>query len=356
MFTVDGSRGEGGGQLVRSSLAISLLTGKSLTIENIRAGRRRPGLMRQHLAAVRAAAQISRGAVEGADVGSRRLVFRPDRSVAAGQYTFRVGTAGSASLVLQTILPALLTADGRSQLTLEGGTHNPWAPPFDFLAKSFVPLVNRMGPVVKLLLRRPGFYPAGGGCMVARIEPCESLRGFDLLDRGKLLGHEVRAVVSALPRHIAERECQQIARKTGWPKSSFHVQVVDDPVGPGNVVLIESRFENVAEVFTGFGRLGVKAEQVAMEAWNEANAYLQSAVPVGPHLADQLLLIQGLAAYLGGQHSSFRTTPLTKHSTTHIDLLRQLLDIAVQIEPGRAGDVTVHLAPAGTLARDKTQS
>jgi RNA 3'-terminal phosphate cyclase (ATP) len=161
MLTIDGSQSEGGGQVLRSSLALSLVTGRPFAIENIRAGRKKPGLLRQHLTAVLAAAEVSAAEVEGAALASRRLLFRPGR-VRAGDYAFRVGTAGSATLVLQTVLPALLLAEGESTLTLEGGTHNPMAPPVDFLENAYLPLVNRLGPRVKVQLVRPGFYPAGG--------------------------------------------------------------------------------------------------------------------------------------------------------------------------------------------------
>lgn len=346
MLKVDGSRGEGGGQIVRSSLAMSLLTGKSISIENIRTGRKKPGLMRQHLAAVRAAAKISDGTVDGAHVASKRLVFHP-REVAPGSYHVAVGTAGSSSLVLQTVLPVLLIADDESELILEGGTHNPWAPPFDFLRQAFVPLVDRMGPSVELCLRRPGFFPAGGGSIQVKIRPCQNLSGFDLLERGKTVSRTVRAIVSDLPRHIAQRECDQIARKTGWPRSCFHVEEIEQPRGPGNVVLIELRFAHVTELFTGFGRVGVKAEQVANSVLKEARAFLDADVPVGPHLADQLLLPLGIAAFKCGRSSSFRTTTLTPHSTTHIALLQQQLGVGIEVESADDNTCTVHIAPGG---------
>src|SRR5262245_64635982 len=157
---IDGSHGEGGGQIVRTSLALAVVTGRSVAIDNIRAGRKEPGLKRQHLAAGNAAGEICGGRVTGAAVGSRAVTLEPG-PVRPGNYHFRVGTAGSATLVLQTVLPALLIADGPSTLVLEGGTHNPWAPPFDFLEKAFLPLVNRMGPHVEVELERHGFYPAG---------------------------------------------------------------------------------------------------------------------------------------------------------------------------------------------------
>src|SRR6185503_15943515 len=186
MITIDGSQGEGGGQILRTSLTLSLVTGQPFRLENIRAGRQKPGLLRQHLTAVEAARTVGTAEVNGATPGSRTLEFRPG-TVTPGNYRFAVGTAGSATLVLQTILPPLLTASGVSTLTLEGGTHNPYAPPFDFLARCFVPLIQRMGPRIDLEMGRPGFYPAGGGKFQARIEPVKRLARFDLMTRGEIL-------------------------------------------------------------------------------------------------------------------------------------------------------------------------
>ena len=160
MLTIDGSFGEGGGQIIRSSLALSLVTGKPITIHNIRAGRKKPGLMQQHLTAVKAATRISAAETKGVAIGSSCLSFVPG-PIASGEYSFRVGTAGSTTLVLQTVLPALLLACGDSTLRLEGGTHNPLALPYD-LATAYVPCSNRMGPQIGVKLERHGFYPAGG--------------------------------------------------------------------------------------------------------------------------------------------------------------------------------------------------
>src|SRR6516225_361743 len=171
---IDGSQGEGGGQVLRSSLALALVTGKPVTVDRIRAGREKPGLMRQHLTAVNAAVEICGGHATGAALGSRSITFEP-QPVRPGEYRFDVGSAGSATLVLQTVLPALLIAEGPTTLILEGGTHNAWAPPFDFLEKAFVPLVNRMGPHVEVELDRHGFYPAGGGRFRVHIQPARML-------------------------------------------------------------------------------------------------------------------------------------------------------------------------------------
>jgi len=237
MLTIDGSFGEGGGQILRSSLALSLVTGKPFVIERIRASRKKPGLMRQHLSAVRAAAEVSKARVDAAELGSLRLTFCPG-TVRAGDYAFDVGSAGSATLVLQTVLPALLLADGESNLTLRGGTHNPLAPPFDFLAKSYLPLVNQLGPTVEARLLRPGFYPAGGGEFTVRIQPARQLGRLDLTDRGEIRARRVRVLLANLPRHIAERECRAIARRTGWGEECFAIEEPRGALGPGNVVII----------------------------------------------------------------------------------------------------------------------
>jgi RNA 3'-terminal phosphate cyclase (ATP) len=331
MLTIDGSQGEGGGQIVRSSLALSLVTGKPVAIENIRAGRKKPGLARQHLTAVTAAVAVGRADVDGAALGSRRLVFRPDR-IEPGEYHFSVGTAGSTTLILQTILPALLVAGRESNVVLEGGTHNPLAPPFDFLARAYLPLVGRMGPQVDAVLERPGFYPAGGGRMTVRVRPAERLGTLELCERGNLLARRVRALVARLPRHIAERECRTIAAQSDWGPSCFTIEEATGSRGPGNAVMIEIESQHVCEVCTGFGQLGVRAEQVAMHAWQQARRYLSSDAPVGEHLADQILLPLGIAAYRGATGGMFRTLALSQHAATHIEVLRQFMGIDVQVE------------------------
>jgi len=331
VVTIDGSKGEGGGQVLRSSLALSLVTGRPLLIENIRAGRKKPGLMRQHLTAVEAAAEVGRAAVKGAAIGSRQLVFRPAQ-VEPGCYTFSVGTAGSATLVLQTVLPALLLADGPSELILEGGTHNPLAPSWDFLAKAYLPLVKRLGPSIETQLFQPGFYPAGGGRFSVRIEPARALGQLELLERGEITARRVRALIAHLPRHIPQRECRTIAAKTGWDESCFAIEEVKNSRGPGNVVMIELEAENVTEVFTGFGQLGVKAEVVAMEPLCEAQEYLAAGVPVGRHLADQLMLPLGIGAWRGAGGGVFRTLALSPHAETHLEILRRFLEIKCQAD------------------------
>ncbi|MCI0488625.1 MAG: RNA 3'-terminal phosphate cyclase [Blastocatellia bacterium] len=327
MLTIDGSFGEGGGQILRTSLALALVTSRPFRMEKIRAGRKRGGLLRQHLTAVNAATEISGAEVTGASLGSQNLTFVPGR-VAAGEYSFAVGTAGSATLVLQTMLPALLTASGASRLTLEGGTHNPFAPPFDFLSKAFLPLVNRIGPRIAARLERPGFYPAGGGKFTITIEPVPALSRLDLPERGKILRTSARAMVANLPLSVAERELAVIRRKMDLSEDHLHAESVTGSRGPGNAVMIEIESEYVTEVFTAFGERGVRAETVAERVVEGARLYLSNEVAVGEHMADQLMVPMAIAG--GG---SFTTLPLSKHATTNIEIIRKFLNVEIATSP-----------------------
>jgi RNA 3'-terminal phosphate cyclase (ATP) len=344
ILTIDGSRGEGGGQVLRSSLAMSLVTGRPFVIENIRARRKKPGLMRQHLTAVNAAAKVSGAEVTGAAIASSRLEFRPGK-VEPGDYTFSVGTAGSTTLVLQTVLPALLLAERESNLTLEGGTHNPFAPPLDFLTKAYLPLVSQMGPKVAVdsTSVQPGFYPAGGGHFHVRVQTARQLGRLEIMERGEIRARRVTALVANLPRHIGERECRTIAEESGWSPGSFLVEMVENSPGAGNVVLIELEFANLSEVFVGFGKIGVRAEAVAMGVFEAARGYLAAGVPVGPYLADQLLLPLGIAAHFGTGGGTFRTTALSLHATTHIEILQRFLEIDAKVEQNGRDDVVVRI-------------
>jgi RNA 3'-terminal phosphate cyclase (ATP) len=239
-----------------------------------------------------------------------------------------------------------MVADGVSSVTLEGGTHNPLAPPYEFLASAYLPLVARLGPRVAVTLQRPGFFPAGLGQISAAIRPSSQLGRLELLDRGALLGRKVRALVARLPRHIAERECQTIARATDWAESCFEIDQIADAPGPGNAVTIELHFEHVTEVFTGFGERGVPAETVAQRTLDRAQHYLAADVPVGEHLADQLLLPLGIGAHQGTGGGEFRTLPLSSHSLTQIQVLQRFLDVNIEVKD-EAAACLVRVAATG---------
>lgn len=326
MITIDGSQGEGGGQILRTSLALSLVTGQPFRTVNIRAGRKKPGLMRQHLTAVHAAATVGNAQVDGDSIGSQQLTFIP-HSINTGKFSFSTGSAGSATLVFQTILPALISAIHQSEIILEGGTHNPFAPPYDFLAQTFLPLVNQMGVNVKINLDRYGFYPAGGGKFTASIIPSQKLNGFDLSQKGEIVSFEARALVANLSGSIGHRECKSIGEILGWPKNNLKVVEVKNATGPGNAVVIEIAADHITEIFTAFGERGVPAETVASRVAREAKEYLSADIPVDSHLADQLMIPFALA-----KSGSYVTMPLTRHSITNIDVIRMFLDTEIKAE------------------------
>ncbi len=337
LVEIDGSQGEGGGQILRSSLGLSLVTGRPFRITGIRAGRKKPGLLRQHLTAVEAAVAVSGASAEGASLGSLSLTFHPGR-VAPGAYSFAVGTAGSATLVFQTVLPALLVAPGETTLTLEGGTHNPWAPPFDFLEQAFVPLLVRMGAEVSVSLERPGFYPGGGGRFVARVVGGRPLSRLTLLERGEVRSRRAVAMLAHLPRHVAERELATVRAALGWDAAETEIVDARTSRGPGNVVTLTISADHVTEVFTAFGGKGISSGTVAEGAVAEARRWLAHGAPVGEHLADQLLV--PMATFAGGE---FRTGSLSRHTATNIDVLRAFLDVPVAVETGAERVVTVRV-------------
>lgn len=323
MIVIDGSFGEGGGQIIRTSLALSLVTGKPFRVERVRARRERPGLQRQHLTAVRAAAEVGRARVEGAHVGAREFSFEPGE-VSPGDYTFAVGTAGSTTLVLQAVLPPLMIARAPSLLTLEGGTHNVHAPPFDFIQKAFLPLVNRTGPRVSVELARYGFYPPGGGRLQVFIEPTSERRRLDLDERGRVRRRLARALVVKIPPAVAERELAVVRGRLGWSGDELTVATSNNALSPGNVLTLEVETEHLTELFTGVGERGVRAEAVAERACDEMRAYLDAAAPVGEHLADQLLLPLALSA--GGSYVTGAPSP---HTTTNIEIIKKFLDVRI---------------------------
>ncbi|WP_041855506.1 RNA 3'-terminal phosphate cyclase [Candidatus Korobacter versatilis] len=325
MIVIDGSQGEGGGQILRTALSLSMVTGQPFTIEKIRANRERGGLLRQHLTAVLAAAEISGANVTGAELGSRTLTFAPQR-VTPGDYSFAVGTAGSATLVLQTLLPALMLANKPSNVVVEGGTHNMAAPPFDFLAKTFAPIIESMGPKLKLTLDRYGFYPAGGGKITAEIEPVEKLKQLELLDRGEVLQQNAVALLAHLPRHIADRELETASNILGLAPESTRILGTKNSAGPGNALMIEVQTERHTEIFTAFGKVGISAEKVAEEAAVAAAQYVASSAFACEHLADQLLLPIALAG--GG---SFTAVRQTMHARTNIEIIRLFLPVSFEI-------------------------
>ena len=317
MIIIDGSEGEGGGQIVRNACALSLVTGQPFRITNVRGKRSKPGLMRQHVTAIEAALAVGGALAEGISVGSSEITFTPGR-VTPGDYRFAVGTAGSTGLVFQTLLMPLLLADAPSRLVLEGGTHNMLAPPFEFMAKAFVPVVRRMGARIEMRLTRHGFFPRGGGRIEVDIVPGK-LVPIACVDRGALQSVSATALFAALAFDIADRELKT-ARKflPHWPEEAFAVRELPAEQGPGNALLLEAQFEQGCEIVTGFGKLGVSAESLAKTAAQRMAGFLATDAFAGPYLADQLLLPFALAG--GG---NFTTVKPSQHSLTAADIIER---------------------------------
>jgi RNA 3'-terminal phosphate cyclase (ATP) len=317
MLVIDGSAGEGGGQVLRSALTLSLLTRRPFTLKNIRAGRKKPGLMRQHLTCVHAAAAISKARVKGDKLRSMSLVFRPG-SLVSGDHVFNIGTAGSVCLVLQTLALPLAMAGGASEVTVAGGTHTRWAPPFPFLAEAWLPLVQRMGVDLSLELRGAGFYPAGGGKVVMTVGAGEGgLKPLYLDSPGQPPSLEVdlKAVVSNIPEGIARRELQAAAELLGDTSLRLQSQTLRSP-GPGNAIWLIARGPAVTQVFTAIGEKGKGAEEVGLEVASRFVDWRDSQTSVCQHLTDQLMIPLALAG-----SGRFSCQEPTMHSWTNIEVV-----------------------------------
>nr|CAA6827993.1 MAG: RNA 3'-terminal phosphate cyclase (EC [uncultured Thiotrichaceae bacterium] len=325
MKIIDGSLGEGGGQIVRSALALSMCTGTTIKIENIRSGRRKPGLLRQHLTCVLASQKICSARVDGAELGSSYLLFEPGK-IQSGDYDFDIGTAGSTCLVFQTVLPALLMAEGVSTVKLRGGTHNMMAPSFDFIKHSFLPLLQRMNIDVTAELNAFGFYPAGGGEWIALINPSSVTRSVKLMERGELESREAVVTQSGIDRRIAGRELAVVKKKLGFSDSELIINEVES-AGQGNILSLRFHYADVTEVIDSIGQRGVRAEKVADSAVKSAIRYVQSGAVVGEHLCDQLLLPMAL-----GKGGCFTTLEPTLHTKTNCAVIQAFIDCEIEVK------------------------
>ncbi len=320
VITIDG--GEGGGQMLRTALSLSMATGRPFHMMRIRAGRPRPGLMRQHLTCVRAAVEISDGCADGDIPKSTELVFRPGK-IQGGEWKFAIGTAGSVHLLFQTLLPAILAAGVEAKLRLEGGTHNPMAPPAEFIQCVWLPVLARMGARVDYNLVETGFAPAGGGVIEVTVPVMEKWQRLDLLERGEPCEQKLITRRRALAESISQRMLGEAGDRLGWAQR----EAICLPDGPGQGIVCQAyaEFENVSELVTTFGEQGVSAEKLAARAAKAMQDYLGCHVPVGRCLADQLLLPMALAG--GG---SFVTMATGNHFITNIEVIRQFLEIRIE--------------------------
>jgi len=331
MIELDGASGEGGGQILRTGLALAMCTGRPVRFNRIRAGRAKPGLMRQHLACVQAAVAVSGARAEGAELGSQTLVFEPGE-VRAGEHHFHIGSAGSCTLVLQTVLPALMRVAGESRLTLVGGTHNPMAPPFHFLQRSFAPLLQRLGVGLELKLERHGFYPAGGGRFTARITPAARLTPVDVLSRGERLDAFAECLTPGIPGRVAWAELSLLGERLGWPRDKLLHGDARQDEGPGNALMATLAHADVTELFTSFGEKGRPAEQVALEVVRAVQGYLASDGALGEHLTDQWMLPLALAVQASGKSATFTCTELSLHARTQIETVSAFLPVRFETE------------------------
>ena len=367
MIEIDGSLGEGGGQVLRTALTLSALTGQPFHLFNIRAGRKNPGLAPQHLTSVRAAAAVCQAEVHGASERSKEIWFAPGGEPRSGEYRFDVreaaqgGSAGAASLIFQTVLLPLMAAEGESRLILRGGTHVPWSPSFHYLRDVYLPALRQMGAEAEVELAAWGFYPVGEGEIRARVSgrgkqkekgskgtetvpgerggegagepPATLARPFRLTLRGELAEVSGLAVASNLPSHIPQRiadRARSLLRAEGLSAEIRPERVRGE--GPGAGLFLTAGYQHITAGFLALGQRGKTSEQVAEEAVQELLAFHQIEAAVDPHLSDQLLLPCSVAPGL----SEYTTSRLTMHLLTNAEVIRMFLPVTISISG--AGD------------------
>jgi len=353
MIEIDGSVGEGGGEVLRSALSLSCLTGKGFRIVDIRKNRQKPGLMRQHLVAVQSAARISAAEVAGDTLGSSQLSFLPG-AVRSGDYSFDIGTAGSATLVLQTVIPPLLAAHGKSTITVAGGTHVPFSPSWNYFSEVFWPAITRLGVRGELSLGSCGFYPKGGGRISCRVHPLAVPSALSLTERGRLLRVTGTAAVGNLPLSIAERELRsavsllekELGRDVPIDPETKELRVF----GQGTFIFLRGEYEHAVAGFTALGERGKPAERVGEEAALEFLEHHRTGMPVDPHLADQLVLYLARAE----APSVFATSRITTHLETNLLVAGYFLDVTTGITGEMGGPGTVGITPGGSPPQWRT--
>lgn len=325
MIEIHGAIGEGGGQVLRTSLGLSAALGEPVRITDIRAKRKKPGLLRQHLTSAKAVARICQGELSGAELGSTELELRPNEPQ-AGDYSFMIGSAGGTMLVLQAILPALLRANGPSTVEIEGGTHNPMAPPTDFIQETLSPVLARSGARLEVELVRAGFYPAGGGLVRVKVWPTPDPKPLELLERGERTG--IRGVIHGAHLHdeVYEKESAALIRQ----RQLRGIQVESrqyESRGPGNAITAHLDYPWGAEVLTAYGEKDKRSAHVVSQLGQRVHAYESASAPVGEHLADQLMA--PLAAMAGGR---YRATLVTSHARTNAKVMGLFRPGIVQLD------------------------
>lgn len=345
---IDGSHGEGGGQILRTGLALSAILGRPLEIFNIRVGRKEPGLKPQHVMSAKAVAALTDGRLGGAELNSQIMRFFPCK-ILNGRYSFDVASikasAGATGLIFQTIIPVLSFANGPSEVSIAGGTHVPWSPPVDYLQEVFIPTVASMGLKVNMTIQRCGFYPIGGGRIDIAVKPCSKpLEPINLIERGKIKRLTVTSAVANLPVSIAERQKDRALKKLQTANCKFQNEIkeVTSP-GKGTFLFILAEFENIKAGFIGLGAIGKRAEAVADEAADECLQYWKRKGALDPHLSDQIVLYMALAE---GQ-SAFTTTRITNHLLTNIWVIEQFLPVKFEVKGNVGEEGVVFVKGAG---------
>jgi len=364
---IDGSFGEGGGQILRTALALSMATGRAFRLSSIRAGRPKPGLANQHLTCIRAAVQISSATVSGATLGSQTLEFGPG-PVRPGDYSFDITTAGSVALVLHTLFLPLsfpgrsgalgaeactvhrpdahacartrAGAGGASHITLRGGTHVRWSPTYEYLEDQWLFYLRRIGFSIRLRLEKAGYYPKGGGVLIADIEPVERIHPLRFLDRGAFRGVTGRVFFSNLDEKVARRQVEKAQSLLHARGIEGEIEVREYPSPEaGTGTHLRAEFENGSGSYTSLGERGLPAERVAATAVQELLAYLDSGAAVDRFLADQLLLPLSLAS----GESAFTCEEVTQHLLTNAHVVQQFVPVRTEIagEPGRMRNVRI---------------
>jgi RNA 3'-phosphate cyclase len=339
MLSIDGSIGEGGGQVLRTALTLALITGRSFTLNNIRQRRTKPGLMAQHLKAVEAAREVGKAKVEGARLGSQCLLFEPT-GLYSGEFYFDIGTAGSTSLVLQTILPPLSLAAASSIVTLIGGTHVPWSPCFHFLDLHWLLHMRKIGFNIRLELDAAGFYPRGGGRVLATVRPASRLSSLRLTSRGPLKRIRGISAVANLDLSVAQRQKAQALKRLSDVSRPIEIEVLRlSSPSKGTLLLLLAEFENTQCCFYGLGALGKPAELVADEAVNEFLGFVATDGAIDHYLSDQLILPLALAPGV----SEIRTSKVSQHLTTNAEIVKMFLPVSIEVdgEIGQPGSIRI---------------
>lgn len=323
---IDGSFGEGGGQILRTALSLSCITGLSFELFNIRKGRKKPGLMPQHIACVKAVSEISNSRVSGEEIGSTNLIFIPQK-INPGDYVFDIKTAGSISLVAQTLLPPLLFAGSPSHITIKGGTHVPFSPTYHYISEVFIPMLDKIGIKVEPSLRKYGFYPKGGGEACFSIFPAGKIKCLKHTSKGALLTMQGYSGVSRLPVSIAERQKNSLLQKIHPLSADLQILDVPSP-GAGTFVFLKSEYENTLSGFSSLGKRGKPAERVGMETSEAILEFHYSSSFLDPHLSDQIVIYLSLSS----EDSTFTTSLITQHLLTNLWVIEKFLNVTYQIE------------------------